>query len=358
MALRLIEMVLTEKDGAEVQELLREHHVLEHRQIRLSDGEVLLRILVEAERSEAVLDVLEERSAGKEGDRVLVLPVEATLPRAEAEPEPEPEPELEPEPEPEPETATPTATATAPEPPPPAEKPAGRIGREELYEDIKDAARCSRVYLAMVVLSTIVAAIGLYYNSVAIIIGAMVIAPLLGPNMASALATALGDMALLRHALLTALAGIAATMVLAVVIGVLLHVNPAEPEIASRDAVGIGDIAVALASGVAGALAFTTGVSTTLIGVMVAVALLPPLVAFGLLLGGGHPAPAMGALSLFLINLICVNLAGVTTFLVQGIRPATWWEKDRAAKSTRIAILLWALLLAALIGMIVWFRPE
>ncbi|MHB1093870.1 DUF389 domain-containing protein [Thiobacillus sp.] len=69
-----------------------------------------------------------------------------------------------------------------------------------------------------------------------------------------------------------------------------------------------------------------------------AVALLPPLVAFGLLLGSGHAALAMGALSLAMMNLICVNLAGVTTFLVQGIRPATWWEKDRAVKSTRIAI--------------------
>jgi uncharacterized hydrophobic protein (TIGR00341 family) len=332
MALRLIEMVLREKDGGEVRELLKEHTVLEHRQVRLPDGEVLVRILLDAEQSEAVLDVLENRYAGREGNRVVVLPVEATLPRAEPKP-----------------------AATSEQAPPEEELPE-RISREELYEDIKDAARCSRVYLAMVVLSTVVAAIGLYYNSVVIIIGAMVIAPLLGPNMASALATALGDLSLLRRALLTALAGIAATMVLSVIIGALLRVNPASPEVASRDAVGIGDIAVALAAGCAGALAFTTGVSATLIGVMVAVALLPPLVTFGLLLGGGHQALAMGALSLFLMNLICVNLAGVTTFLVQGIHPASWWEKDRALKATRIAIGLWAALLAALVGMILLLR--
>jgi uncharacterized hydrophobic protein (TIGR00341 family) len=336
MALRLIEMVLPEKDGVELRALLKEHTVLEHRQLRLPDGEVLVRILLDAEQSEAVLDQLGERYASKDGTRLVVLPVEATLPRAEPEPEPE--------------------TATAPEQASSGEKPPGRIGREELYEDIKDAAQCSRVYLAMVVLSTIVAAIGLYYNSVAIIIGAMVIAPLLGPNMALALATTLGDLSLLRRALLTALAGIATTMVLAVIIGVLLDIDPASPEIASRNGVGLGDLAVALASGAAGALAFTTGVSTTLIGVMVAVALLPPLVAFGLLLGGGHAALAMGALSLFLMNLICVNLAGVTTFLVQGIRPATWWEKDRAVKASRIAIVLWAALLAGLIGMILLLR--
>lgn len=145
-------------------------------------------------------------------------------------------------------------------------------------------------------------------------------------------------------------------MALSVIIGLLLHVNPATPEMASRNAVALGDIVVALASGSAGALAFTTGVSTTLIGVMVAVALLPPLVTFGLLLGGGHTALATGALSLFLMNLICVNLAGVSTFLVQGIRPATWWENDRATKATRIAIGLWAVLLTALGGMILLLR--
>lgn len=328
MALRLIEMVLPEQDGMEIRALLQEHKTLEYRQIRLPDGDVLVRILLDAEQSEAVLDLLGERYAGKEGNRVVILAVEATLPRAEPEPEPEPEQ------------------------PAPQEKPPERISREELYEDIKDAAQCSRVYLTMVVLSTIVAAVGLYYNSVAIIIGAMVIAPLLGPNMALALATTLGDLTLLRRAFLTALAGIAVAMVLSTIIGVLLQVDPAIPEIASRDGVGLGDLVVALASGAAGALAFTTGVSAILIGVMVAVALLPPLVAFGLLLGSGHAVLAMGALSLFLMNLICVNLAGVTTFLVQGIRPATWWEKDRASKATRIAITLWLAVLAALGGMI------
>jgi len=324
MALRLIEMVVQERDGEEVRELLKEHTVLEHRQLRFPDGEILVRILLQAEQGEAVLDLLGKRYAGKGGNRVVILPVEAALPRDEPEP-----------------------SATE-------EKSPERISREELYEDIKAAAQCTRVFLTMVALSTIVAAVGLYYNSVAIIIGAMVIAPLLGPNVALALATALGDLALLRHALLTALAGIATAMVLSAVIGVLLNVDPATPEIASRNAVGLGDIAVALASGAAGALAFTTGASATLIGVMVAVALLPPLVTFGLLLGGGHAALAMGALSLFLMNLICVSLAGVTTFLVQGIRPTKWLEKDRASKAIRISIGLWVILLAALSGMILW----
>ena len=92
--------------------------------------------------------------------------------------------------------------------------------------------------------------------------------------------------------------------------------------------------------------------AATLIGVMVAVALLPPLVTSGLLLGGGHPTLAFGAFSLFLVNLICVNLAGVSTFLLQGIKPTSWWEKDRAVKASRIAIAVSLTLLVALIGMI------
>lgn len=332
MALRLIEMVLQEKDGGEVRELLKEHKVLEHRQVRLPDGEVLVRILLDAEQSEAVLDLLAERYAGAEGTRVVILPVEATLPRDEPGPD------------------------AAPGQRPPEETPPGRIGREELYEDIKDGARCSKVYLTMVALSTVVAGIGLHHNSVTIIIGAMVMAPLLGPNVALALGTTLGDVALLRRALLTSLAGIAAALALSVVIGFLTQVDPTLSEVASRTQVRLGDVALALASGCGGALAFTTGVSASLIGVMVAVAMLPPLVTSGLLFGGGHPALASGALSLFLVNLICVNLAGVITFLAQGIRPATWWEKDRAATATSIAIGLWAGLLAALIGLILLLR--
>ncbi len=330
MALRLLEMVLQEKDSEEVRELLEHCKVLEHRQIRLADGEVLVRILLDVERSEAVLDLLEKRYSGEEGNRVVILPVEATLPRVEAEPEPD---------------ATSEQSLSE-------EKPPERISREELYEDIKNGARLSRVYMAMVGLSTVVAAIGLNQNSVATIIGAMVIAPLLGPNVALSLGTTLGDLSLLRHGFVTALAGVAAAMALSVIIGMLLNVDPTLSEMASRTRVALGDVVVALASGSAGALAFTSGVSATLIGVMVAVALLPPLVTSGLLLGGGHPAMAMGALLLFLVNLICVNLAGVTTFLLQGIRPTSWWEKDRAVKATRVAIALSVALLSVLVGMI------
>jgi uncharacterized hydrophobic protein (TIGR00341 family) len=334
MTLRLIEMVVPEPAGEELQKLLAEQSVLELKEISFGEGEVLVRILLEAEKSEAVLDILEKQYDGLEGYRIVVLPVEATLPRIEV-----PEPD---------------------EPPagenPPEEKTPERISRHELYEDISDAAHFSRVYFAMVVLSAIVATIGMEHNSVTIVIGAMVIAPLLGPNVALALATTLGDLPLAKQAALTSLAGIATVTVMTLIIGALLHVDPTLSQLASRTQVGLSDVLLALAAGCAGALAFTTGVSAILVGVMVAVALLPPMVTFGLLLGGGQLTLAMGALSLLAANLICINLAAVVTFMVQGIRPATWWEKDRAKRGTRIAIALWVTLLVLVVGLILLMR--
>jgi len=96
----------------------------------------------------------------------------------------------------------------------------------------------------------------------------MVIAPLLGPNVSFSLATILGDAKLARSALKANFVGIFTAIVISFALGAVLPVNPETPEIASRTVVGLGEVALALASGSAGALAFTTGVSATLIGVI------------------------------------------------------------------------------------------
>lgn len=326
MALRLIEMVLPEQKSKRLEELLADRKPLGVWHQELQDDKILVRVLLSTEETEATLDLLEKHFSVSEGFRVMLMPVEATLPRPEI-PEEESAPE---QPEKVPEAKV------------------ERISREELYQDIVDAARITKVYILMIILSSVVAAIGLLGNNVAIIIGAMVIAPLLGPNVAFSLSVTLGDMDLARSSLKTNIVGLLTSLGLAVAVGLIFKITPAVPEIASRTSVGIANIVLALASGSAGALAFTTGVSATLIGVMVAVAILPPLVAFGMLLGAGYYHAALGAMLLLLTNLICVNLAGTVTFLAQGIRPVTWWEADRAKKATRIAILFGVSLLLIL----------
>lgn len=333
MALRMIEVMLSGEETIETDDLLKDHAILDAWSEKLPENRVRMKILLPVEETESVLNLLENRFSGREGFRVILLAVEATLPRPEA-----PESSAE---------AESTANAAAEQ-----QQKLERISREELYTDIADTARLSSVYIVLVILSTIVAAIGILRSNVAIIIGSMVIAPLLGPNVALSLGTTLADMPLVRNSLKTNSVGIFIAFLLAVIIGYFLPVDPSIPEIAGRTRPDVGDIVLSLASGAAGALAFTSGLPAALVGVMVAVALLPPLVVLGMLLGSGWFPEAVGALQLLLINIICVNLAGVLTFLIQGIRPLTWWEKSKAKKATRQAILIWVLLLSVLTAII------
>lgn len=119
-----------------------------------------------------------------------------------------------------------------------------------------------------------------------------------------------------------------------------------------RTEVALTDVIIALASGAAGALAFTTGAPAALVGVMVAVALMPPLVVFGMVLATGDIAMASGAGLLLFTNIICVNLAGTLVFRVQGLTPRQWWQSARAARITAIATTVWTLLLAGLLVLI------
>ena len=205
-------------------------------------------------------------------------------------------------------------------------------------------------------LSAIVAAIGLLNDNVAVIIGAMVIAPLLGPNLAFALGTALGDRRLMFKAMRTNAAGIALTVALGVVIALLWTEGFDAPELLSRTKVGYDGIALALASGAAAVLSLVAGVSSALVGVMVAVALMPPAVAIGIMLGAGNPEGALGAAVLLGVNVVCVNLAAQSVFVAKGIRPRTWWEQKASAASLRINFAMWLVLLAALVGAITWLK--
>lgn len=333
MALRLIELILPEDYLKHSQDVLKDCQASGIWYERLEENKILVRILLTAEKTEEAMDTFEKHFSNVDGFRIILFPVEASIPRPE-EPEEEPTKSVE---------------------IPPEQKLAsniGRISREELYNDIVDSAKITKVYLIMVALSSIVAAIGLLHNNVAIIIGAMVIAPLIGSNIALSLSTTLGDINLARNSLKTLIVGVLTALVIALSLGFIFKVNPKIPEITSRTMIGIGDIILALAAGCAGALSFTTGISTTLIGVMVAVALLPPLVTCGMLVGAGFWQDAFNASLLVFTNIICINLAGVITFLLQGIKPLTWWEEDKAKKATKIAIMLWVSLLLMLLMII------
>ncbi len=323
MALRLAHIYLPKDSSGFLDDLREKFSIIDYYEIEEKNRNEI-KLLLDAEMTEPVLDFIENRYGLQEGFRVIVTPVQAVIPRLEEE------------------------TSEIDEENQKSEGEAKRIYREELYEDINSVSSGGRTFILLVILSAFVAAIGLLRANIAIIIGAMVIAPLLGPNMGMALAATLGDSALAKRSLKTIFIGIAVAMAIAMALGWFATVDVTNPEIASRLQVSYADFVLALASGAAGALSFTSGAPGSLIGVMVAVALMPPLMVFGLLVGDGNFQTSLSALLLLVTNVVCVNISGVAMFLYQGVRPNRWWEAEKAKKQTRIAIAVWTILLVVL----------
>ncbi|MZH41957.1 MAG: TIGR00341 family protein, partial [Nitrospinae bacterium] len=224
--------------------------------------------------------------------------------------------------------------------------------REELYNDVVRNANLDSTYLLLVFLSTVVVAIGLLEDNVAVVIGAMVIAPLLGPNMALALGAALGDMALMWQATKTTIAGVTLALSLSIIIGIIYPINLESHELIARTDVGLDSVVLALASGAAAVLSLTTGLASVLVGVMVAVALLPPTATLGLMMGAGQPRLALGAALLLAVNIVSVNLAAKVVFWVRGVKPRSWLEKQKANQSMVTYLVLWAVSLLVLLVVI------
>jgi uncharacterized hydrophobic protein (TIGR00341 family) len=283
------------------------------------DGRCSTRLLVRPEKQQAVMDALQSLLATADDTRILVLPVEATLPRLE-------EDSLEDE-----------------------KQSSVTRSREELYQKIVSGAKLDSNFMYMVIMSTIVAAIGLLEDNVAVVIGAMVIAPLLGPNMALAFATTLGEGKLLWSALKSNIAGLFTALGLSILIGFVWPLNFDSHELIMRTDVGMDGIVLALVSGAAAVLSLTAGWSNSLVGVMVAVAILPPTATVGLMLGSGNYQHALGAALLLAVNIVCVNLASNITFLLKGIKPRTWYEKKKAKQSLIIFVLFWLIVFVVLV---------
>lgn len=347
MSLRLLKILAADEHREEVLEILDENGESPRWIANLADDRVVIEVVLPASGNEPVLDALEERFRGDERFRLLFLALEATVPRIEEEDEPEGDEEEE----------SPGGGSADGEPDESGQedpRTPSRINREELRSDISDLARGGWYFLVMSGLSSVVATAGLLLGDGAVIIGAMVIAPLIGPSMGTAFATTLGDLSFGWSTLKASIWGAIVAFAVAFLAGLAFEVDPLGAEIVGRTRLTYEHLALALAAGTAGALAITQGTGAGLVGVMVAVALLPPLANAGLLLGDGHLVAGAGALVLMAGNVVSVNLAATVTFLALGVRPNTWWEEGIRTRAVWIASILWGFMLLVL-GAIVWF---
>lgn len=221
--------------------------------------------------------------------------------------------------------------------------------REELFSKISNESQFDRTFALLAVLSTIVASIGIAENNMAVVIGAMVIAPLLGPNLGLALGSVLGDKELIRKAVITNGLGLAITIITSILIALVWSPNLDSGELLSRTQIQYSSIVLALASGIAAVVSLTSRLPNTLVGVMVAVALVPPATVFGMMIGTQNWPLANNAGLLLLINIAAVNLSAQLVFISRGVRPRTWLAKRAAKQSLALNILVWSVMLLVLI---------
>ncbi|MEL6494242.1 MAG: TIGR00341 family protein [Cyanobacteria bacterium J06623_7] len=167
-------------------------------------------------------------------------------------------------------------------------------------------------------LSGVIATLGLLADSVAIIIGAMIIAPLIGPITGIAYSTTIANRRLLRRSFLTLFTGVIFTVSISFFIAWIIGLKTITPEILARTNPTLLDLVIALAAGAAGAFANTRRrIADALPGVAIAVALVPPLSVVGIGLAFRNGSLAFGALVLFVTNLTGIIFSGVVILLLQ-----------------------------------------
>ena len=208
-----------------------------------------------------------------------------------------------------------------------------RDRRVSLFEQLKDGSRWNFDFVALLCLSTAIASLGLMLNSAAVVIGAMLVAPLMTPMIAAGLGLVQGNPILARESVRTVVLGFFVALAIGVILGLVTPLQVPTEEMRARFAPNLLDLMVALLSGMAAAYATARpGLSEALPGVAIAAALVPPIATAGVSLSLGDMTGARGAAALFGTNLVAIVLGAAMTLYCIGCR----------GKKGKSSVRLWA----------------
>ncbi|MEC9464727.1 MAG: DUF389 domain-containing protein [Myxococcota bacterium] len=210
-----------------------------------------------------------------------------------------------------------------------------RKARIELFEGLQNGSVAGMDFIMLICLSTAIAALGLLQNSAAVVIGAMLVAPLMTPMLGAGLGLLQGNVLLVRHATTSILIGFSLSLTIGLLFGLMTPgLVELTPELKARCAPNILDLWIALFSGVAAAYALARpGLLGALPGVAIAAALVPPIATTGIAVSLGELTYATLAATLFGTNLVAIILGSAGTFFVLGVRTEgtgttmRWWAK-------------------------------
>lgn len=193
---------------------------------------------------------------------------------------------------------------------------------KELFTQLRENARPSQNYVILMILSVILATLGVFANSSPVIIGAMILAPLMSPIISFSMGVLRQDGELMKNSFITILVGVGVGYLFAIIFTLITPINQINAEITSRIEPNIIDLGIAVVSGAAGAYAFSKEeIAKTLAGVAIAVALVPPLAVSGIGLAWLNFDIFFGAFLLLITNLTGMVLAAAFTFLMTGYSP-------------------------------------
>jgi uncharacterized hydrophobic protein (TIGR00271 family) len=195
--------------------------------------------------------------------------------------------------------------------------------QSEVYQNMREAARPTVDFFVMMTLAATIASLGLLLDSAAVIIGAMLVAPLMSPILAIGMSIVQGDLRLLLVAAEATVKGVTVAIIVGIAMVIISPTETATDEILARTQPNVLDLMIALASGAAAGYAISRKeVAAALPGVAIAAALVPPLCVVGYGIGTSQLDIAGGALLLFITNLIAIIFAAAITFLALGFQPA------------------------------------
>lgn len=216
---------------------------------------------------------------------------------------------------------------------------------KDLFMLMRESARATPAYLTLMVLSTLLAAFGLFANSIPVVIGAMILAPLMGPIISMSLGTLRQDESLMIDSGRSIAIGTGLSLICAMLVAWFIPLNHINSEIAARISPTLLDLGVAVVSGIAGAYAHARAeVAKSLAGVAIAVALVPPLAVAGIGLGWLDFTVFFGAFLLYLTNLVGIILAALITFMILGYSP--FHRAKRGLMLTLLMVVILAIPLA------------
>ena len=207
-----------------------------------------------------------------------------------------------------------------------------------LFLQLRDSAQTSSSFISLMMLSSLIASLGLFLSSPAVIIGAMVLAPLMSPIISLAMALLRNDQALLQKSLKSIAIGVILALAMAALLALIIPITRVTPEMAGRLHPNLLDLGVAIVSGMAGAYAYAReSIMKSMPGVAIGVALVPPLCGVGIGIGWWDWQVISGAALLFITNLVGIALAAALTFLVLGYAPIV---KARRGLTLSMALML------------------